>query len=72
MLNIFYKHIYFQKNVVIAALLFSFIQLFGQHYIHFKEIDSNLPVKYCEVKIDNHSFFFRFFGQTQYENIKIF
>nr|WP_305050363.1 hypothetical protein [Elizabethkingia bruuniana] len=57
MLNIFYKHIYFQKNVVIAALLFSFIQLFGQHYIHFKEIDSNLPVKYCEVKIDNHSFF---------------
>ena len=72
MLNICYKYIYFQRSAVIAALLFPFIQLFSQHTIHFREVDSNLPVKYCEVKINNHVFFSDSLGKLKMITSKAF
>ncbi|MCT3958409.1 hypothetical protein HZQ27_04710 [Elizabethkingia anophelis] len=54
------------------ALLFTFIQLFGQHTIHFREADSNLPVKYCEIKINNHVFFSDSLGKLTMKTSKAF
>ncbi len=72
MLNICYKYIYFQRSAVIAALLFPFIQLFSQHTIHFREADSNLPVKYCEIKINNRVFFSDSLGKLTMKTSKAF
>ncbi|AQX01780.1 hypothetical protein BBD32_10065 [Elizabethkingia anophelis] len=54
------------------ALLFTFIQLFGQHTIHFREADSNLPVKYCEIKINHHVFFSDSLGKLTMKTSKAF
>ncbi|AQX03915.1 hypothetical protein ATB99_12200 [Elizabethkingia meningoseptica] len=72
MLNIIYKNILFQRSAVIAALLLSFGKLLSQHVISFKEADSHLPIKYCEIKIDNRSFFSDSLGTFNITNAKAF
>jgi len=72
MLKICLQHIYFQRSAVTAALLFPFIQLFSQHTIHFRELDSNLPVKYCEIKINNRVFFSDSLGKLKMKTSKAF